>query len=121
MLRKASRVWVGSKVGRKRRVPDPSQHYHSCFPSTMAAAAPSREAILNLYNSTLRTARSFSSYNFRQYFVRRTQMSFRAIQVRAHRSPAAPSITHHVCARRTRQTPRRCPRSTTRPSRSTRS
>lgn len=28
----------------------------------------------------LRTSRSFSSYNFREYFIRRTKSNFRAIQ-----------------------------------------
>jgi len=44
------------------------------------ASAPSPRAILSLYSSTLRTARSFSSYNFRLYFLRRTKNTFRAIQ-----------------------------------------
>ncbi|KAJ4464738.1 hypothetical protein C8J55DRAFT_566643 [Lentinula edodes] len=41
---------------------------------------PSRRAILSLYHSTLRTSKSFSSYNFRNYFIRRTKDTFRAIQ-----------------------------------------
>ncbi|EJU01328.1 hypothetical protein DACRYDRAFT_22505 [Dacryopinax primogenitus] len=40
-------------------------------------SAPTRAQILNLYTATLRTARTFSSYNFRNYFVRRTKESFR--------------------------------------------
>ncbi|GLB39788.1 putative complex I LYR family protein [Lyophyllum shimeji] len=44
------------------------------------ATPPSREAILNLYHTMLRTSRSFSSYNFREYFVRRTKDTFRQIQ-----------------------------------------
>jgi len=36
--------------------------------------------ILSLYSSMLRTSRSFSSYNFRHYFVDRTKETFRAIQ-----------------------------------------
>jgi hypothetical protein len=67
-------------------------------------SAPTREAILNLYNSTLKTSRSFSSYNFRQYFIQRTQSNFRAIQVR---SPAAcltpPLLTQRGRTRRTRR------------------
>ncbi|KAL5520741.1 hypothetical protein ACEPAF_2744 [Sanghuangporus sanghuang] len=43
-------------------------------------APPTHRAILSLYASTLRTARSFSSYNFRQYFIRRTKDVFREIQ-----------------------------------------
>ncbi|KAI6002100.1 hypothetical protein EDD15DRAFT_1579784 [Pisolithus albus] len=43
--------------------------------------APSRQQILRLYGSTLRAARSFSSYNFRNYFVRRTRENFRNMQV----------------------------------------
>ncbi|KAI6126837.1 hypothetical protein F5141DRAFT_1186166 [Pisolithus sp. B1] len=42
--------------------------------------SPSRQQILRLYGSTLRAARSFSSYNFRNYFVRRTRENFRSMQ-----------------------------------------
>ncbi|KAJ8589718.1 hypothetical protein M405DRAFT_738103 [Rhizopogon salebrosus TDB-379] len=41
---------------------------------------PSRKAVLSLYACTLRTAKSFSSYNFRNYFVQRTKDTFRGIQ-----------------------------------------
>ncbi|KAJ3789406.1 hypothetical protein GGU11DRAFT_677968 [Lentinula aff. detonsa] len=41
---------------------------------------PSRRAILSLYHSTLRTSKSFSSYNFRNYFIRRSKDTFRVIQ-----------------------------------------
>ncbi|KAF5384165.1 hypothetical protein D9615_003362 [Tricholomella constricta] len=44
------------------------------------ATAPSRRAILDLYSTMLRTSNSFSSYNFREYFVRRTKDTFREIQ-----------------------------------------
>ncbi|KAI9056366.1 hypothetical protein FKP32DRAFT_1585660 [Trametes sanguinea] len=44
------------------------------------ATAPTKQSLLHLYHSTLRTAQSFSSYNFRQYFVRRTKSVFREIQ-----------------------------------------
>ncbi|KAF9485677.1 hypothetical protein BDN70DRAFT_870986 [Pholiota conissans] len=44
------------------------------------AAAPMRQAVLSLYHSMLRTSNSFSSYNFREYFVQRTKDSFRAMQ-----------------------------------------
>ena len=44
---------------------------------------PSRQALLSLYTTMLRTSRSFSSYNFRTYFERRTKTMFRDIQVRA--------------------------------------
>ncbi|KAG6902576.1 hypothetical protein C0995_014583 [Termitomyces sp. Mi166 len=44
------------------------------------ATPPSRAAILGLYTSTLRASRSFSSYNFREYFLRRTRETFRAMQ-----------------------------------------
>ncbi|KAG1753507.1 hypothetical protein EDB19DRAFT_1669632 [Suillus lakei] len=43
-------------------------------------AAPTHKAVLGLYASTLRTAKSFSSYNFRTYFVQRTEDTFRGIQ-----------------------------------------
>ncbi|KAF7329924.1 Complex 1 protein (Lyr family) protein [Mycena kentingensis (nom. inval.)] len=45
-----------------------------------AAAPPTRRSILNLYSSMLRTSRSFSSYNFRNYFVNRTKEKFRLLQ-----------------------------------------
>ncbi|TDL19442.1 hypothetical protein BD410DRAFT_792048 [Rickenella mellea] len=41
---------------------------------------PTPNSILRLYSSMLRTSRSFSSYNFREYFVRRTKSTFREIQ-----------------------------------------
>ncbi|KIM54077.1 hypothetical protein SCLCIDRAFT_1222296 [Scleroderma citrinum Foug A] len=44
------------------------------------ATTPSRQQILRLYGSTLRAAKSFSSYNFRNYFVWRTRENFRSIQ-----------------------------------------
>ncbi|KAI0766441.1 hypothetical protein BD413DRAFT_570968 [Trametes elegans] len=44
------------------------------------ASAPSTQSIKHLYHSMLRTSQSFSSYNFRQYFVRRTKSTFREIQ-----------------------------------------
>jgi hypothetical protein len=43
------------------------------------AAAPTKEALTNLYSTFMRTSKSFSSYNFRQYFVRQTQDRFRSI------------------------------------------
>ena len=42
---------------------------------------PSAKAILQLYATMLRTSKSFSSYNFREYFLRRTKSTFREIQV----------------------------------------
>ncbi|KAG1740524.1 uncharacterized protein EDB91DRAFT_1132967 [Suillus paluster] len=44
------------------------------------ATSPSRKAIQTLYASTLRTAESFSSYNFRHYFVLRTKDTFNGMQ-----------------------------------------
>jgi len=44
------------------------------------AAAPTREAVKSLYTSMLRTSQSFSSYNFRHYFVKRTKDSFQAME-----------------------------------------
>lgn len=46
------------------------------------AVAPTKEALLQLYSNTLRTSRAFSSYNFREYFVRRAKGQWREIQVR---------------------------------------
>ncbi|KAF9045606.1 hypothetical protein BJ165DRAFT_1415534 [Panaeolus papilionaceus] len=43
-------------------------------------ATPSRQAILSLYHNMLRSSQSFSSYNFREYFVRRTKDTFRSMQ-----------------------------------------
>ncbi|TRM63874.1 hypothetical protein BD626DRAFT_536616 [Schizophyllum amplum] len=45
-----------------------------------ATAVPSKHAILSLYHSTLRVSNSFSSYNFRNYFLRRTRETFRSMQ-----------------------------------------
>ncbi|KAL1742338.1 hypothetical protein HDZ31DRAFT_43448 [Schizophyllum fasciatum] len=45
-----------------------------------ATAAPSKHAILSLYHSTLRVSNSFSSYNFRNYFLRRARENFRSMQ-----------------------------------------
>ncbi|KAL0946211.1 hypothetical protein HGRIS_012470 [Hohenbuehelia grisea] len=45
-----------------------------------AVVPPSRRAILSLYSTSLRTANSFSSYNFRHYFLRRTKEKFRQLQ-----------------------------------------
>ncbi|EJF56471.1 hypothetical protein BD309DRAFT_991850 [Dichomitus squalens] len=44
------------------------------------ATAPTKQSILHLYHSMLKTSQSFSSYNFRTYFVRRTKSTFREIQ-----------------------------------------
>ncbi|CBQ71144.1 conserved hypothetical protein [Sporisorium reilianum SRZ2] len=44
----------------------------------MSVAAPSKSQILNLYRRYLRTSQSFSSYNFRTYFLRRSRDMFRA-------------------------------------------
>jgi len=44
------------------------------------AAAPTKEAIKGLYTQMLSTSRSFSSYNFREYFVRRTEATFKEMQ-----------------------------------------
>ena len=51
-------------------------------PCIRMVAAPTCESILRLYSTMLRTSRSFSSYNFREYFVGRTKDTFRQIQVR---------------------------------------
>lgn len=50
----------------------------------MSAAVPNRRTILHLYSAMLRTSRSFSSYNFREYFIRQTKETFRSIQVRLY-------------------------------------
>ncbi|KAI0922552.1 hypothetical protein AcV5_009492 [Taiwanofungus camphoratus] len=56
-----------------------TSHHHLVFACTMAAA-PTKQALLDLYSNTLRASRAFSSYNFRQYFVRRTKSTFREVQ-----------------------------------------
>ena len=57
-------------------------HSHSVFhTAVMAATPPTKQSLLHLYHSMLRTSQSFSSYNFRNYFVRRTKSTFRDIQV----------------------------------------
>ncbi|KAG8858798.1 hypothetical protein FRC20_011961 [Serendipita sp. 405] len=43
-------------------------------------SGPARETLLALYSNTLKTAQSFASYNFRSYFVQRTNDVFRAAQ-----------------------------------------
>ncbi|KIM41550.1 hypothetical protein M413DRAFT_71714 [Hebeloma cylindrosporum] len=45
-----------------------------------AVGTPSRQAILSLYHNMLRTSQTFSSYNFREYFVSRTKETFRTMQ-----------------------------------------
>lgn len=42
---------------------------------------PTRRALLGLYGATLRAARSFKSYNFRNYFLQRTRDNFRTLLV----------------------------------------
>ncbi|KAI0757537.1 hypothetical protein C8Q80DRAFT_1265443 [Daedaleopsis nitida] len=44
------------------------------------ASAPTPQSLRHLYHSMLRTSQSFSSYNFRHYFVGRTKSTFREIQ-----------------------------------------
>jgi LYR motif-containing protein 4 len=44
-------------------------------------SGPAREALQQLYQSTLRTSQSFASYNFRSYFVQRTNDAFRAANI----------------------------------------
>ncbi|KAG6830699.1 hypothetical protein H0H92_015175 [Tricholoma furcatifolium] len=44
------------------------------------ATPPTKTAILALYANTLRASRSFSSYNFREYFLQRTKETFRTMQ-----------------------------------------
>lgn len=39
-------------------------------------SAPTRAQVLSLYGALIRTSRSFSSYNFRNYFLRRTRAQF---------------------------------------------
>ncbi|KAF8510518.1 hypothetical protein BU17DRAFT_55308 [Hysterangium stoloniferum] len=50
-------------------------------------STPSRTSLLHLYGSLLRTSRSFSSYNFRTYFVRKTKRVWREFQAETHPSP----------------------------------
>ncbi|KAG9047925.1 hypothetical protein FS837_001181 [Tulasnella sp. UAMH 9824] len=50
----------------------------------MAAATPTPAQIRALYQSFIRTSRSFASYNFRTYFIRNSQEKFRAHLVTKH-------------------------------------
>ncbi|BGP14585.1 hypothetical protein JCM10213_001933 [Rhodosporidiobolus nylandii] len=57
----------------------------------------SRTHLLALYKEQLRVAHSFASYNFKQYFLRRTRTKFRtelpALLDSAYAAPSAPSST----------------------------
>ncbi|KAG9310213.1 hypothetical protein JVU11DRAFT_9857 [Chiua virens] len=57
------------------------------------AAPLSPQAILSLYGSTLRAAKSFSSYNFRNYFMQRTKENFRSMQ--AENDPAKLTLAYN--------------------------
>ncbi|KAF9224967.1 hypothetical protein BS17DRAFT_59038 [Gyrodon lividus] len=57
------------------------------------ATPPSPRAILSLYSSTLRVARSFSSYNFRHYFLLRAKEDFRNMQ--SEKDPAKLSLAYN--------------------------
>lgn len=57
------------------------QHHAGQPISAPMSNPPSAKAILQLYASMLRTSRSFSSYNFREYFLRRTKSTFKEMQV----------------------------------------
>ncbi|KAH9174810.1 hypothetical protein EDB89DRAFT_2067361 [Lactarius sanguifluus] len=58
---------------------------------------PSAKSILQLYAQTLRTAKSFSSYNFREYFIRRTKSTFKEIQ--GEKDPVRVSALYSEAAR----------------------
>jgi len=68
-----------------------------CFPhlslGPTMSTPPSPRAILSLYSSTLRAARSFSSYNFRNYFLDRTKENFRSMQ--AEKDPAKLAVSYN--------------------------
>ncbi|KAH9026272.1 hypothetical protein EDB83DRAFT_2230453 [Lactarius deliciosus] len=61
------------------------------------SSPPSAKSILQLYAQTLRTAKSFSSYNFREYFIRRTKCTFKEIQ--GEKDPARVSALYSEAAR----------------------
>ncbi|KAH9038544.1 hypothetical protein EDB85DRAFT_2141771 [Lactarius pseudohatsudake] len=61
------------------------------------SSPPSAKSILQLYSQTLRTAKSFSSYNFREYFIRRTKSTFKEIQ--GEKDPARVSALYSEAAR----------------------
>ncbi|KAH8984922.1 hypothetical protein EDB92DRAFT_1454104 [Lactarius akahatsu] len=61
------------------------------------SSPPSAKSILHLYAQTLRTAKSFSSYNFREYFIRRTKSTFKEIQ--GEKDPARVSALYSEAAR----------------------
>lgn len=71
------------RISDRRRVTDALCQYDlNPLPPTTMVTPPTRRSILSLYSTMLRTSRSFSSYNFREYFLRRTRETFRALQVR---------------------------------------
>ncbi|KAJ3513684.1 hypothetical protein NMY22_g14968 [Coprinellus aureogranulatus] len=43
-------------------------------------APPTKQAIKSLYHNMLKSSQSFSSYNFREYFTRKTKETFREMQ-----------------------------------------
>ncbi|KAI9429201.1 hypothetical protein H4582DRAFT_1807464 [Lactarius indigo] len=61
------------------------------------SSPPSAKSILQLYAQTLRTAKSFSSYNFREYFIRRTKSTFKEIQ--GEKDPARVSALYSEATR----------------------
>ncbi|KAH9059587.1 hypothetical protein EDB87DRAFT_1684658 [Lactarius vividus] len=61
------------------------------------SSPPSAKSILQLYAQTLRTAKSFSSYNFREYFIRRTKSTFKEIQ--GEKDPARVSALYSEASR----------------------
>jgi len=52
-----------------------------------AVVPPTKHAILSLYHNMLRSSQSFASYNFREYFTKKTKDTFREMQVRVYRFP----------------------------------
>ena len=45
--------------------------------ANLSTGSISRQQILNLYHAHLRVARSFNSYNFKEYFLRQSRDKFR--------------------------------------------
>ncbi|PWN45381.1 hypothetical protein IE81DRAFT_320129 [Ceraceosorus guamensis] len=54
------------------------------------SGAPTRSNLLRLYRDYMRTAQSFSSYNFRTYFQRRSRDMFRSALLPEHVATSSP-------------------------------
>jgi len=77
--RGSSAILVGVRLQLECALSPIHSRKFSARATTTMASAPTREALQSLYNSMLSTSRSFASYNFRSYFVQRTQHVFKDV------------------------------------------